>query len=156
MLDFSKIFKDKQASVFDNMDKIARMITEAQGDEEGQEEEQPEEGQGEEGDMGGEEEMPVDPTQAPQEQPTEGEPADTGDGIYVSANEKATLAKAMLNALQADPPKPGEVPDNLLNVTSANADEVIKFIQSFTSLTSATSLADDGDGEGLVDTLKSV
>ena len=155
MIDFSKIFADKNASVFDNMDKIAKMITEAQ------EENNPDEGEGEEqGEQEGEapeEEAPVDPTQMSDEQMMdEGEPADEGDGIYVSANEKATLAKAMLDALQATPPKPGEIPENLLNVTSTNADDVIKFIQSLTSLTNATALADNGDKAGLVDTLKSV
>lgn len=142
--DFTKIFNNKSASVFDNMDKVMRMITEAD-----------EENQDEEGQEDAAEEQATDPTMAP-EQPAEGEPADEGDGIYVSANQKAMFAKTMLDALQAEPPKPGEIPENLLNVTDANADEVIKYIQSLISLSNATSLADNGEETGLVNTLKEV
>lgn len=148
--DFSKIFENKKVSVFDNMDKVMQMITEA--DEENTDEEAQE---GEEGGEGTGEEQPADPTMTP-EQPVEGEPADEGDGIYVSANQKAMLAKTMLDALQAQPPKPGEIPENLLNVTDANADEVIKYIQSLISLSNATSLEDNGEQSGLVNTLKEV
>ena len=150
--DFSKIFENKKASVFDNMDKVLQMITEA--DEENTDEEAPE-GEEPAPEEGTEGEQPADPTMSP-EQPAEGEPADEGDGIYVSANQKAMLAKTMLDALQAEPPKPGEVPENLLNVTDANADEVIKYIQSLISLSNATSLADNGEESGLVNSLKEV
>lgn len=144
MLDFSKIFENKNRSVFDNMDDVMKMITEAENQEEPQEEEAPAEG---------EDPTTPEPT-APNEADPNAEPADEESGVYVSSNEKATIAKTMLDALQADPPKPGEVPENLLNVTNANADEVIKYIQSLISLTNSVSLSDNGNDNGLVDTLK--
>lgn len=144
MLDFSKIFENKNRSVFDNMDDVMKMITEAENQEEPQEEEAPAEG---------EDPTTPEPT-APNEPDPNAEPADEESGVYVSSNEKATIAKTMLDALQADPPKPGEVPENLLNVTNANADEVIKYIQSLISLTNSVSLSDNGNDNGLVDTLK--
>ena len=152
MRDYSKIFNNKK-SVFDNMDTVLQIIAEAA------EEDPNAEAEGEEGEATSDDEMgeeqPEDPTMGPSnEQQPEGEPADEGDGIYVSSNEKAVLAKTMLDALQAEPPKPGEIPENLLNVTDANADQVIKYIQSLTSLSNATALADNGDEAGLVDTLK--
>ena len=160
LFDINKIFeKHNQESVFDNMDRIMNLISEAADDEENQEEGGEEEPAPEEGGVDPNAEMgddmpPADPTMAPQGQ--EGEPADEGDGIYVSANQKAVLAKTMLDALQAEPPKPGEIPENLLNVTDTNADEVIKYIQSLTSLSNAMSLEDNGDENGLVNSLKEV
>ena len=146
MLDFSKIFENKNRSVFDNMDDVMKMITEAEQQPE------PEEGEGEEA-APQEDPTTPEPT-APNEADPNAEPADEESGVYVSSNEKATIAKTMLDALQADPPKPGEVPENLLNVTNANADEVIKYIQSLISLTNSVSLSDNGNDNGLVDTLK--
>lgn len=147
MRDYSKIF-DSKKSVFDNMDSVLQMIAEAAEEDPNTEEE----GTEEEG-MEGEDEQPMDPTMGEGDQ-TQGEPAEEEDGIYVSSNQKAVLAKTMLDALQAEPPKPGEIPENLLNVTDANADQVIKYIQSLTSLSNATALQDNGDTAGLVDTLK--
>ena len=147
MRDYSKIF-DSKKSVFDNMDSVLQMIAEAAEEDPNAEEE----GTEEEG-MEGEGEQPMDPTMGEGDQ-AQGEPAEEEDGIYVSSNQKAVLAKTMLDALQAEPPKPGEIPENLLNVTDANADQVIKYIQSLTSLSNATALQDNGDTAGLVDTLK--
>lgn len=149
MIELSKIFEDKFASVFDNMDKAMVVLNEA-SENQNQEEEQP---------QGGGEQEQQPQQEAPQQDPTmpeaqQEEPADQDSGIYVSSNEKATLAKTMLDALQATPPKPGEIPEKLLNVTNVNADEVIKYIQSLVSLTNSVSLADNGDKSGLVDTLK--
>lgn len=149
ILNFSKVFEDKSASVFDNMDKVYKMIKEAQEDAENEQEEpDAEEGQEQEA-------PPEDPTKPTGEvEDPNAEPADEESGVYVSSNEKATIAKTMLDALQATPPKPGEIPENLLNVTNANADDVIKYIQSLISLTNSVSLADNGDENGLVNTLK--
>lgn len=141
MIDFSKIFENKSDSVFDNMDKVIKLITEADNPDDSQNEQEQEDPTM----VDGQEEM------AEQQ---EGDPADPETGVYISSNEKAALAKTMLDALQADPPKPGEIPNNLLNVTNTNADEVIKYVQSLLSLTNSVSLADDGGDAGLVDTLK--
>lgn len=147
MLDISKIFENKGRSVFDNIDAAMNLITEAeQNPQQGEEEQAPEENQ--------DPTMPDTPQAAPNENDPNSEPADSESGIYVSSNEKATIAKTMLDALQADPPKPGEIPDNLINVTSANADDVIKYIQSLVSITNSVSLDDNGNDDGLVDTLK--
>lgn len=149
MLDISKIFENRHRSFFDNIDDALTLITEAD-----EQQEQDEEA------AGGEEAQPQDPTMeddpqtAPGEDDPSVEPADSESGIYVSSNEKATIAKTMLDALQSEPPKPGEIPDNLINVTNANADDVIKYIQSLVSLTNSVSLNDNGNEDGLVDTLK--
>lgn len=141
-----KIFEDGSESVFDKIDKLYALYEAA-------EEEQPE------GDEGGEE-QPVDPTQpdpnAAPEGEMEGQPADEQEGMYVSPMQKAVLAKTMLDALQSQPPNTGEIPEELLNVTDANADEVIKFIQSLVSLSNAldTSIKSDGDDDTLMSELR--
>lgn len=63
--------------------------------------------------------------------------------IMISPQEKANLAKIMLNALLMSPPN--ELPNEILNVTVDNADYVIKTIQAITSLNN--SISTDGNGE---------
>lgn len=101
---------------------------------------------------------PVDPTQPQPDADQEAQPADEDSGVYISTNQKAVLAKTMLDALLAQPPQAGEIPEELLNVTDANADQVIKFIQSLTSLSSTldTSVNSDLNPNSLASELKEI
>lgn len=147
----NKIF-ESAGSVFDKMDQLMALY-EAAEDEQGDDEAAAEEGGDE---AAGGEEM-TDPTM-PQEGGGEGQPADEDTGVYISTNQKAVMAKTMLDALMAPPPQTGEIPEELLNVTDANADQVIKFIQSLTGLTSAldTSEMSDSNPDSLASELKNV
>lgn len=161
MLDFSKIFEDKSVSVFENMDKLMSLITEAEGDEEETTEEEDTEGGDEapaEGDAPAADAAPPAPEQnqeIEQDTPTD-EIAEEEDGIYVSANEKAVLAKTMLDALLCTPPSPGEIPAEFLSVTNSNADQVISLIQSYLAITSNKDLTDTNSDENLVGELKDI
>lgn len=153
MIDFvsesKKIFANgSKDSVFDNIAKLKSLL-EAAEDEAAD----PAEEGGEAGEEGGE--APADPTQ-PAPEAAEAEPAEESEGVYISPNEKAVMAKTMLDALQAQPPATGEIPQELLNVTDANADQVIKYVQSLISLASAldTSATSDSNPDSLVSALK--
>jgi hypothetical protein len=54
----------------------------------------------------------------------------------------------MLDALMTTPLESGTIPPELLNVTTKNADQVIKYIQNLNMLSAATSL-DGGSTENL-------
>lgn len=71
--------------------------------------------------------------------------ADAQAGTFVSDNKKAEFAKTLLDALNMQPPAQGEIPQQYLNVTTDNADEVITFIKSLLSLSAP--LTDDDDSE---------
>lgn len=155
MIDFvsesKKIFANgSKDSVFDNIAKLKSLL-EAAEDEAAD----PAEEGGEAGEEGAEAEAPADPTQ-PAPEAAEAEPAEESEGVYISPNEKAVMAKTMLDALQAQPPATGEIPQELLNVTDANADQVIKYVQSLISLASAldTSATSDSNPDSLVSALK--
>lgn len=71
--------------------------------------------------------------------------ADAQAGTFVSDNKKAEFAKTLLDALNMQPPAQGEIPQQYLNVTTDNADEVITFIKSLLSLSAP--LTDDDESE---------
>lgn len=144
----TEIFESSSDSVFDNIDKLIALY-EAAGDEEGEDAEGAEQG-------GTQEEQPVDATEPAPEQADQ--PAEEASGIYISSNQKAVLAKTMLDALMAQPPKAGEIPDELTNVSDNNADQVIKFIQSLVSLSTSldTSATSDATPNSLASELKNI
>ena len=77
-------------------------------------------------------EQPQDATETPAEGDAATDPskqADPNAGVFISDNQKAEMAKMILDALMMTPPEPGTIPPNLMNVTTDNADEVIKYIQ---------------------------
>ncbi len=73
------------------------------------------------------------------------------EGVFMSDNQKAQFAKMMLDALMMTPPDAGTIPNELMNVTTQNADEVIKYIQNLNGLNAATSL--DGSSPQSLDNL---
>lgn len=144
-----KIFTENDScSVFDKIDNLIALYEAAEDDTEGEETEEP-------SDEGA---APVDQAQPdPNAEPEqEGQPAQESEGIFVSPNQMAVLAKTMLDALQSPPPNTGEIPEELLNVTDANANQVINFIQSLVSLSNAlnTSITSDGDEDSLMSELR--
>ena len=94
------------------------------------------------------------PADATEPQNDENDPsvqAEPESGIFISDNQKAQFAKMMLDALMTTPPESGTIPPELLNVTTKNADQVIKYIQNLNMLSAATSL--DGGGTENLDNL---
>lgn len=85
-------------------------------------------------------ETPVDATEP---QPSENSPEEQAapeEGVFMSDNQKAQFAKMMLDALMMTPPDAGTIPNELMNVTTQNADAVIKYIQNLNSMNAATAL----------------
>ena len=82
--------------------------------------------------------------------------ADPEAGVFMSDNQKAEIAKMMLDALMMTPPEPGTIPSNLMNVTTDNADEVIKYIQGLNALSAPLSLDNDADENSMAGALKDI
>lgn len=77
-------------------------------------------------------------------------------GTFMSDNQKAEIAKMVLDALMMTPPEPGTIPHNLMNVTTDNADEVIKYIQSLNALNAPLSLDNETDMNSMSGALKDI
>ena len=82
--------------------------------------------------------------------------ADPEAGVFMSDNQKAEMAKMLIDALMMTPPEPGTIPSNLMNVTTDNADEVIKYIQGLNALSAPLSLNNDTDENAMGGALKSI
>ena len=82
--------------------------------------------------------------------------ADPEAGIFMSDNQKAEMAKMILDALMMTPPEPGTIPSNLMNVTTDNADEVIKYVQGLNALSAPLSLDNDADENSMAGALKDI
>lgn len=82
--------------------------------------------------------------------------ADLNAGEFVSDNQKAVFAKMLLDALMADPPQPGTIPQQWLNATTDNADEIIKYIQGLNALEGPLSLENEHDPNSMAGALKQV
>ena len=96
--------------------------------------------------VGGAEGAETDPTKQ----------ADPEAGVFMSDNQKAEIAKMLIDALMMTPPEPGTIPSNLMNVTTDNADEVIKYIQGLNALSAPLSLDNDTDENAMGGALKSI
>lgn len=77
-------------------------------------------------------------------------------GVFMSENQKAEMAKMLLDALMMTPPEPGTIPSNLMNVTTDNADEVIKYVQGLNALSAPLSLNNDADENSMAGALKDI
>ena len=77
-------------------------------------------------------------------------------GTFMSDNQKAEIAKMILDALMMTPPEPGTIPHNLMNVTTDNADEVIKYIQGLNALNAPLSLDNETDMNSISGALKDI
>lgn len=97
------------------------------------------------------EEMQQDATEPQANADAPEEQAAPEEGVFMSDNQKAQFAKMMLDALMMTPPDAGTIPNELMNVTTQNADEVIKYIQNLNGLNAATSL--DGSSPQSLDNL---
>lgn len=82
--------------------------------------------------------------------------ANPEDGVFMSDNQKAEIAKMILDALMMTPPAPGTIPSNLMNVTTDNADEVIKYVQGLNALSAPLSLDNDADDSTMAGALKDI
>lgn len=80
--------------------------------------------------------------------------ADPESGTFMSDNQKAEMAKMIIDALMMTPPEPGTIPSNLMNVTTDNADEVIKYVQGLNALSAPLSLDNDADTNSMAGALK--
>ena len=96
-------------------------------------------------------EAPADATEPQSSGESPEEQAAPEAGVFMSDNQKAQFAKMMLDALMMTPPDAGTVPNELMNVTTQNADAVIKYIQNLNSMNAATAL--DGSTPQSLDNL---
>lgn len=106
-------------------------------------------------------EMPDDDSttpadEAPQEDSTPEAQAQPETGIFVSANQKADIAKSLLDALMAAPPQPGEIPAQFQNVDVNNADNVIQYVQKFLQVSKNVDEADENNPDSLVNQVKKI
>lgn len=132
----------------DRIETLKKMIKEANGeetDEISDEDVQDEEGT-EEPVQGGEQAEPDN--NAPEEQ------AQPETGVFMSANQKAVVAKSALDALMLQPPTPGTIPQELLNVNDSNADDVLAFVQKYVQMSTSTDVDNENDPNSLVSKLK--
>lgn len=106
------------------------------------------------------EQAPADATAPPAETAdTSADPskqASPEQGVFMSENQKAEMAKMLLDALMMTPPEPGTIPSNLMNVTTDNADEVIKYVQGLNALSAPLSLDNDADENSMAGALKDI
>lgn len=104
-------------------------------------------------------EQPQDATEVAVEEDVSTDPskqADPNAGVFMSDNQKAEMAKMILDALMMTPPEPGTIPSNLMNVTTDNADEVIKYIQGLNALSAPLALNNDSDENSMAGALKDI
>lgn len=103
---------------------------------------------------------PVDATDpnniAPEEGNNPEEQADPEAGEFVSDNQKAMFAKMLLDALMAQPPSPGTIPQQWMNATTDNADEIIKYVQGLNALEAPLSLDNESNPNSMAGALKTM
>lgn len=146
---FSRLYEAKKA--------LQKSIREANGeeledDELGDDMEGTGEGMGDDAAMD-------DSSTTPEEEAPDNAPEDQAEpetGIFISDNQKASIAKSLLNALMAKAPEAGAVPQELLNVTVANADQVIQFVQQYLTVAQGVDAADENNPNSLVSQIKDI
>lgn len=99
------------------------------------------------GDMGAE---GGDPTADPEAQ------ANADQGTFMSDNQKAEMAQLLIQALQKEPPAPGEIPEDKLNANTNNADDIINFVRSLVALNTSLSLDDETNGNTMAAAMKEI
>lgn len=98
---------------------------------------------------------PVDATEAVGaiENPEEAEGSEE-PSKFVSSENKIEFAKIVFNALFSEPPAEGTIPNELLNVTTNNADNVIKFVTACINLDAPLTLTNQNQPESLPNVLQ--
>lgn len=134
--------------------KLQKSINEATGDEP----ELDDEAMPEDDPEMGEENIDADTPEAttPADDNAPEDQAEPETGVFISANQKAVIAKSLMDALMSTPPKPGEIPAQLTNVNVNNADQVIQYIQQFLSVEKSVDEGDENNPESLVNQVKSI
>lgn len=84
------------------------------------------------------------------------EQANPEDGIFISDIKKAEFAKLLISALMNDVPQAGSVPDEMLNVSTENADQVIKYVQSLLNLDTQLSTDNENNEDSFANAVKGV
>lgn len=101
----------------------------------------------------GGDEMMEDPTTADDNAEEQANPE---DGIFISDIKKAEFAKLLISALMNDVPQAGSVPDEMLNVSTENADQVIKYVQSLLNLDTQLSTDNENNEDSFANAVKGV
>ena len=99
----------------------------------------------------GGDEMMEDPTTADDNAEEQANPE---DGIFISDIKKAEFAKLLISALMNDVPQAGSVPDEMLNVSTENADQVIKYIQNLLNLDTQLSTDNENNEDSFANAVK--
>lgn len=84
------------------------------------------------------------------------EQANPEDGIFISDIKKAEFAKLLISALMNEVPQAGSVPDEMLNVSTENADQVIKYVQSLLNLDTQLSTDNENNEDSFANAVKGV
>lgn len=84
------------------------------------------------------------------------EQANPEDGIFISDIKKAEFAKLLIGALMNEVPQAGSVPDEMLNVSTENADQVIKYVQSLLNLDTQLSTDNENNEDSFANAVKGV
>lgn len=101
----------------------------------------------------GGDEMMEDPTTADDNAEEQANPE---DGIFISDIKKAEFAKLLISALMNEVPQAGSVPDEMLNVSTENADQVIKYIQNLLNLDTQLSTDNENNEDSFANAVKGV
>lgn len=113
-----------------------------------------------EGEVPTEQDVPADtadPNSGPQEESNNPEnQADPEAGEFISDNQKAMFAKMLLDALMTQPPSPGTIPQQWMNATTDNADEIIKYVQGLNALEAPLSLDNESNPSSMAGALKTM
>lgn len=153
-----------------------KLLSEADDEDEGGEDDAAEDDGGDEGDDEGGDDMDMDmdmggmgdddmdgdmgadmsgDEEAQQEDPNDPSiQAQVEKGSYVSDTKMAEFAKTLIDAYMAQPPQQGEIPPDLLNVTTKNYTAVITYVTSLISLNKTTST--DGSNSEVEQELREV
>lgn len=99
----------------------------------------------------GGDEMMEDPTTADDNAEEQANPE---DGIFISDIKKAEFAKLLISALMNEVPQAGSVPDEMLNVSTENADQVIKYIQNLLNLDTQLSTDNENNEDSFANAVK--
>lgn len=99
----------------------------------------------------GGDEMVEDPTTADNNAEEQANPE---DGIFISDIKKAEFAKLLISALMNEVPQAGSVPDEMLNVSTENADQVIKYIQNLLNLDTQLSTDNENNEDSFANAVK--
>lgn len=71
-------------------------------------------------------------------------------------NERVEMAQLLIQALQKQPPSPGEIPEDKLKADENNAQDIINFVRSLVALNTSLSLDDETNSNTMAGAIKEI